>query len=88
MTFWLYTESEAPLIDGPFFSEDDVMISALWEFVGVCLWCEEHTGHGWRYENVKWTEGGWFTTSAGERPVEPERPAFLLEGQPVLVGHD
>jgi hypothetical protein len=83
MTLWLYTETVAPLRDGPFYSEKDAMQSPLWEWDGVCVWLESLTRGGWIYENVKWDGHSWVVTSSGLRPAEPFRPEFLAEAMPV-----
>lgn len=83
MTIWLYTQDDCPLRDGPFFSLEQAAASALWEWLGVCLWTEELTAGGCLYSNAIWLETGWFPTSRGYRPAEPIRPQFLIEGRAV-----
>jgi len=77
MIVWLYTEEDAPQLDGPFFSLEEAAGSFLWEWSGACVWLEEHTDRGWSYENVKFINGAWFITSKALRPVEPFRPSGL-----------
>lgn len=79
MTLWLYTEDDTPMRDGPFSSEFDAAMSKLWEWLGVCIWIEQKTAQGWKYENVRWNGHAWVITSSGVRPLEPERPEFLIE---------
>ena len=79
MIIWLYTETASPVVDGPFYAELDAMASFLWEWAGVCVWLEYHGANGWVYENAKWCGDHWLTTSRGVRPVEPIRPALLVE---------
>lgn len=68
--------------DGPFSSEVEAAMSTLWEWLGVCVWLEDKTAAGYRYENVKWNGEAWVVTSSGVRPLEPVRPEFLLEAMP------
>jgi hypothetical protein len=85
MTLYLYTETGSPMCDGPFFSEVEMAMSSLWEWLGVCVWIEEKVADGWQYENVKWDGHSWVVTSSGVRPLAPFRPEFLLEASPLPV---
>lgn len=77
MTFWLYTEEDAPDCDGPFLDLDGASLSPLWDVAHVCLWCEARTSGGYYYRNVKRYDEGWGTTSLGLVPLPPFRPHFI-----------
>lgn len=89
MLIWLYTEDNDARRDGPFYTEEDAMNSPLWEAFNACAWIEGRTGfgngYGWVYENSIWNGCEWIITSSGVIPIEPIRPEYLLEAEPVML---